>query len=118
MIENLVSGLGGLVGGAVLNWVIMNKLGGYGKTRQRLAMAHGVIAYAKASLVRLDDLVLAAHAATKDSSIDKGEVKVIVGEAADLAQTLKDRTILTDAMAELEGVPMVPALRSGRELAH
>ena len=80
---------------------IKNKIG-FGKLRGLLGKAHGVILYAQSSLKQLDEMVISAHSASKDGKLTGDELKGVVKEAGEFAQSLKDKTVIDDAVKELD----------------
>lgn len=95
------------VGALAATWTIAHKLGGFLKARKIAGKALSVITYARENLVELNDLVFEIERAMQDEKITSEEMQRIVKEAADLARTLRARSVLKDAQLELSS--MAPA---------
>lgn len=98
---DLLTNLGGPVGGIVLTFIVTKYLG-FVKARKLADQALGLITYAKNNLVELNDLALAARDALADDKVDSKELQRLVKEMGDLAQTLRNRTVLTDGQAAMQ----------------
>ncbi len=91
-------------GALVATWTIAHKLGGFLRARKIAGKALAVITYARENLVELNDLVFEIERAMQDEKIDGAEMRRIVKEAADLARTLRARSVLKDAQLEMSSL--------------